>query len=270
MWETIVTSRDQSRPVYAYKVTYASGPDIRFTSAEQPLTLDGEVYERYPVKHGRIVASGSLDNSELEIETSFNNPLVELFRTATPESVVNLTVIRAELSASGHIPIWNGRITSFARKGARVTFNCEPVSTQMRRPGLRRTYQLNCPHELYGPQCKADINAFTYEATIAAINGKTLTLVDGWKPANRDIYHFVGGVLRAGNIRRQINWVLNNNQIILDDVALDLHVNGEVALALGCGRNMWFCRNVFNNIANYGGQPWIPLDNPLGGINNFH
>lgn len=270
MWENIVTSRGASKPLYAYRVTHPGGPDILFTSSDRLHTVDGQICQRFPVRHSRVVASGSLDNSEMEIETSFSNPLVELFRTSAPEYVVNIAILRAEADSFSSVPIWHGRITSFARKGARVTFNCEPVSTQMRRPGLRRTYQLNCPHELYGPQCKADINAFTYSAFISAIDGRALTLVDGWKPSDRDIYHFVGGVLRAGDIRRQINWVLNDNQIIMDDQAFDLEVGGEVALALGCGRNMWFCRNVFNNIGNYGGQPWIPLDNPLGGINNFY
>ena len=49
-----------------------------------------------------------------------------------------------------------------------------------------------------------------------------------------------------------------------------LLVGATVGAVLGCGRNMQSCKTLHDNILNYGGQPFIPLDNPLSQKNQFY
>jgi hypothetical protein len=37
----------------------------------------------------------------------------------------------------------------------------------------------------------------------------------------------------------------------------------DVAVSLGCNRTLAHCEMLHNNVQNFGGQPYIPLENPL-------
>lgn len=274
MWNLIASSRNRSTPVYAYRVTYGPDGDIRFTNSEAPVVIDGLRYDRYPGKHGNINASASLDNSSVTVESSRNNPLTELFRTSSPEYIVNIQILRGELGSEEFTPIWHGRIVNFARKGAKVLFTCDPVSTQMRRPGLRRNYQVGCPLLLYGPECRVDRSKYEYPATVNFIENSQVVLINGWLPEQHAAHRFLGGLLiwykDGGEILRQLVANSDNNTWTVDGIPEDLQSGDEVVLALGCPHTLNACRDTFDNTLNYGGQPWIPLDNPLGPQNNFY
>lgn len=274
MWDIISTTRSKLRPVYLYEVSYANQSKIRFTSADKPIVFEGETYDRYPVKHGRLTVSAALDRTSLDIETSRDNPMVELFRVRTPEYVVNIKILKGDDSLSEFRNYWHGRVHNFTRVGAKVTFACEPVSTQMRRPGLRRNYQAGCPLVLYGSQCRANRVEFQYEATVNSIEDGKVVLMDGWLPEGRVAHSFLGGLLtwqgEDGELLRQLTNNDDDNTWYLDSSSVGLESGDTVFMAMGCPHTLVACRDTFNNALNYGGQPWIPLDNPLGPQNNFY
>lgn len=276
MFDVFHRARTLSRPAYLYDIAFADGDEgrLRLTSAGQVLIVDGARYEPAQVRHGKIVSSGSLDQSKLDLQTPRTSPLVDVFRVYPPERVVNLVIYQGELDDpdAEFTAIWGGRVLNMGVDGLEATFACEPIATAVRRPGLRRTYQYGCPHVLYGPQCRASKAAATTTATVQAISGSTVTLNSGWNP--QPTAKYLHGLLEwsgsSGRFRRTVLQIPAANQVRVAGLVQELSPGDSVDVVLGCSHAPGDCRDLHDNILNYGGQPWIPLDNPLGTKTPFY
>lgn len=283
-FSALETSRHLGRPVHLYQ--FKGTPDVEgegmigpygFTNGEDLITRDGIDYQPWPIKHGNLTVSGTLDKAALEVSMGRDSVLDDMFLAFPPSQVINLIIFRGHMGddpTPTNFPAeWSGRVRGVDFADYEVKFNCEPVSTSIRRPGLRRNYQLGCPHVLYGEMCRASKSAATDTQTVASVAGNTVVLVDalGFAPAN-----FTGGLLewtRADGIKeiRTILSVTSDGKTVrLRGATRDLLSGGAVAASMGCSRTLEFCTTVHNNVHNFGGQPWIPFDNPLASVSKFY
>lgn len=70
--------------------------------------------------------------------------------------------------------------------------------------------------------------------------------------------------------RRTILDVQTDNTLLLSGPVRNLSVGATVTISLGCNHKMDDWASLHNNIVNFGGQPYIPLKNPVGIRNNFY
>ena len=282
MFDFFHTSRSRSEPVHLYEVSYGIEltSTLQLTDAEEEIVVSGKTYQRVQIKHSEITVSGALDRSSVDLTTPRTNPLVELFRVYPPEGVVNLIIYRGERNDpdAQFLPLWSGRILNVALEGSEAKFTCEPISVSVRRPGLRRTYQYACPHALYGPQCRANKPEFTRAASVVGISGSTVSLAAGWQ-GDWETGKYIRGLIEwpAPNGTKVIRSILQvspgeggSSQLLLGGLPSSLYVGATVSVSLGCAHTLNDCGSVFNNMPNYGGQPWIATNNPLGGANMFY
>ncbi len=279
-------SRYLSKPVNLFRVQYGPNPDdvYRFTDAERPVTTGGETFEPHQISRGNIAASGTLDKANVEVYTNRNSPLFELFRAGVPNHVVTIEIYQ------GHVDdpdrdfrrIWVGKMINFGfAKGGKATYTCEPTSTMMRRNGMRRNWQIGCPHVLYREgdgQCNANIVRATKTVTVASVSGVTINLtapIPGLSAADA-VKFFSGGQAdwldeRSARARRTIVGVAANARAItVSGSSLTLSAGQQVNIIYGCPRSMSGCATIHDNILNYGGMPWIPTENPFGTNNRFY
>lgn len=277
-------SRYHGEPVDLYYIRYGTQPSsfVAYTDAETEITFGGVAYRPLAIDRDTVKASGTLDKSGLTITVPHDTEIPELFRVFPPSEVISC-IIR-----TGHandpdgefIACWSGRILSCRHTD---TDTCEltgePISSAMRRPGLRRPYGYACPHALYGPNCRAiKANAKT-DAVAFNVLDTAITLSDGWTLA--DPLKYVGGLVEwvtALNERevRSILRVSAGKVLHLDGPPRGLEEGMDVEVFLGCD-HQWRqdpadtdCMALHNNILNYGGQPFIPSRNPLGLVNQFY
>lgn len=280
MFSLLHGSRSKSVPIHLYKVVYGVGPDERIllTNAEEDQVFEGDVYRVSQIQHGEIHAAGTLDKSSLEVTALADSPLAVLFRNSPPARVVSLTIWRGEVAAPGvFYRVWSGRILSCSLEGYEAKLFGEPIGTAARRPGLRRNYQIGCPHVLYGPWCRANQADFTKEVALAGVSGSSVLLEAGWNDPWPEA-KFINGVVTwttpgGSTITRTILGIQNagpNTILRLADSATGLTAESVVAISLGCNHQLSDCADVFNNGPNYGGCPWIPVKNPVGSYNPFY
>lgn len=283
MFELFQSKRSKQEPVHLYEIIHGSGIGERMylTDAEFPITVDGATYQVTEITHSEIKTSGTLDNASVELRCPFQHPLTRVFLRHPPDRTTTLVIKRGEANDAEQefLTIWSGRILSFSVDNIESKFSCEPIATATRRPGLRRNFQYGCPHVLYGPQCRANKAARTTLAHVEGINASVITLSPGWsifRPARKHLgglmeWSLPGGVIITRtviNIRQDpslLVWYLT-----LSGEPTGLSVGQAVNVAAGCDHQIDDCRNLHNNILNYGGQPWIPLKNPVGNYNNFY
>lgn len=181
-------SRQLGEPVNLYLFRYGTGPsDIYcYSDCEEPVVFDGKTFVPTPIDRDSITPKSTLDKSELEIRMRQNTELADLFRYYPPSEVVTLVIFQGHnLDPSNQwLAAWSGRVLGFKIEGNMAHYTCEPVSSSMRRPGLRRHYQYGCPHLLYGTgagRCNANKAAATITRTVSALFSNAISLPNSWE-----------------------------------------------------------------------------------------
>ncbi len=267
---------DTGSPIFLYEAIYDTSPGAVYRYTQTPLqtAANGKTWQPAQIKHSEITSNGSLDNQVLKMTTRKNLALTDLFRQSPPGIVVRLNIYRGYLGEDAYILEWTGRILSMTLRpvDGEAEFSCEPISTSLRNIGLRRKYQLGCPHVLYGTACNAALLAHTESGFIAGIVSQstidvTLTsAVMGVTPAN-----LVGGFMKV----TKSNGLVDRRAIIAATslggrtlrVNLMSFMGGleeglNVSLSKGCNHTFEMCRDTFQNVANFGGCPNIPTSSP--------
>lgn len=260
-------SRSLGKPDTLYRFTVGSTV-YAYTDAEQARTHAAITYEPIPIDRDQVASSGTLDKSTLKINVPVTTAIAELFRIFPPSEVVGVTIFQGHAFDDEFNVVFTGRVLSCSRAASQATLGCEPVITSMRRPGLRRRYQRGCPHALYGDKCRVDRSDFTVTAAITAVDGAYITLSNGWN-GSFTTDRFEGGLMVADGETRTIVKVLGGNTLLVGGVIAGLAPGVTAALSLGCPHTMDGCTG-FDNIHNYGGQPWIPTRNPFSDENQFY
>ena len=273
-------SRGLGSPVTLYYIVWGESTTAfdAYTDAEQEVVHNGVTYRPIPVTHGSITSSGTLDKATLAIMTPTDTPLAGRFIGYPPGRVISCTIRQghAEDPDKEFPVVWTGRIisASYDSDNNQYQLTGEPVSTSMRRPGLRRRYQYGCPHVLYGTSCRASKANATVTTTVTAISGSIITLISGW-PGEAQSEKYIGGMIEwttpVGN--KEVRTILrnpDNRSFLVAGRLSGLTEGSQVDVILGCAHTMDECRELHNNILNFGGCPWIPTENPIGTKNNYY
>lgn len=251
------------------------GP-FAFCDGETPITRDGITYQSWPIKHSRISQNGTLDKSDLQITLAKGSEMDPLFLAYPPSKVINATIFQGhagdDATLANFPAMWMGQVGGMTFENSERAVNCTPVSTTLRRPGLRRNYQVGCPHLLYGEQCRAIRRTATYERTVASILGQRVTMSEDIElDSNQQL---AGGLLEwtdAASGRTEIRTIARRQSahLFIRGLLRGLQPGMTIKVSRGCNHQMSGCLG-FNNILNYGGQPFIPTENPLSQKSQFY
>lgn len=272
-------SKHSASPIRLFKFNFGPLPEDekRYTNADTDQAFENKAYEKIPITHGQISATtGTLDKSALEIRTTVDSELSEVFRIAPPSYVVQLIIYQGQNADPDNqfLACWSGRIVNASWERSELVMTGEPVTTSMRRAGPRRNYQKSCPHALYdNEQGSCNAPKIPLDVTCSAVyiqNTITVSSVGG------DPLAYMNGSIEwvGANGRRQILSVksaTSGGVLLLAGTPVGLTPGTPMKLYKGCDHTMGprGCA-MHNNIVNYGGQPWIPLENPVNRIAEFN
>jgi hypothetical protein len=276
-------SRKDGRPIFLYKFEGATtafgaiGP-YRFTNADSAIVRDGATFNPWPVDHGDVVMTSTLDSKSVELSLARGTDLDALFSAYPPSQIINVTIYKGHFNdgtGAANFPVeWSGKILDFNFGGNEIKFTLESIQSSMRRPGLRRNYQINCPHDLYGEACKA--TKVLVNRTVASISGRSIQLSSALTHGVYGPAAFIGGTLewvRPDGVR-EITSILtassNDLTVSIRGLPRGIVAGGTVSAAPGCGRSLDHCVSLHNNVRNFGGQPWIPLENVVSSTSIFY
>lgn len=284
-FETYEESQELGIATTLFLIKYGTADDNfwAYTDLDSPVVYDGVTYQPTTIGREKIESSGGLDNKVLNIDITPNAEVIQYYRNSRPTQVVTL-IIR-----QGHPDdpdedwkvAWSGRITGVQRKARFATISAEPIATSMRRPGLRRHYQYGCPWVLYSGSCGASEIAGRQIASATGTGKNFFELANGWQGA-REKGKFRNGFVRWTNpdtgsletmsvLKVQVDTpVVGTDRIVVNGLTTAAEVGTSVQVYLGCNRQESDCASLHNNIVNFGGQPWIPKENPVGFINQYY
>lgn len=247
-----------SKPIECFAFTYR-GTAWNFTSYDDYIELGGVQYEPKYIKRGKLVSEDDLFTTTVDIHMKPDEDIPKLFH-GWLEAHVLLTIYRVHRGSSDVYTLWSGRLVSCAFTDKDAKLKGETLYSLIKKNGLNRVYQKNCPHVLYDTSrgnCMVDPSAYATDVTITSIDGTTLYVDPGGFAPD----YFRGGYITVGGASRTV--VSSNTNSVTLEFAYDTIQTGPATLYPGCDRTFATCRSKFNNELNYGGFTHIPGKNPF-------
>lgn len=264
---------DTASPIELYEIRYDAAAWY-YTSGDAPFTDPSTLRMYTPIEIGRgeINKSNDFAKNNLQVTVRRDAEFLNLYRVAPPSSVVSLTIRRVHRTdtATQIVVIWKGRMLSVAWAPDVATIECESIRASVQRYGLRRQFQLQCPHVLYGAACGVPKASHEVVTTVNSINNLIVTCSDLVAyPDN----HFAGGYIEwlsnempANERRTIVTSGATLGTLELMAAAVGLSVGQQVRVYPGCDHSLGAggCQK-FNNTPRYGGFPHTPNKSPFTG-----
>jgi hypothetical protein len=165
------------------------------------------------------------------------------------------------------IPI--GTVNVFAGRVAELDFGRSSITINMNDPREllatsmpRNLFSAACRYALFGPGCTLNKATFAVGSTVTAVSSGSLqsgltAYVDGY--FSLGFLRFSSGMNSGlqGMIRSsgQTGGTLN----LLQPFPFNVGIGDAFTVYPGCDKTQATCANKFGNVANFGGQPYIPV-----------
>lgn len=265
-FDAIETSMDLGEPILLFD--FSTGfAHWRYTTADRPITVSAVEYDPLAIVAANIIQGQELRQKTIKVTVPRDCILVQQLQGYPPSTDLLLTIYAMHYSdPAAQTPVaWIGRVKSQNQKNSVVELSCEPGYTGIQTVGLRRRWQINCPHVLYGPGCELPSANFKVPATLTAVSQFTINSPQFILPAGLS---FAGGYVEwdsgHGYLERRTINSAAATALTLAYGSPDLADGLAVTAFPGCDHTTATCK-AFKNILNYGGDPWIPLKNPMDG-----
>ena len=266
-------ARDRSvsdgAPVEFYKFTGPFGV-FRYTTSHKEETFLGEVYSpvaglsRSAIEIGSVIDTLTTNNINLPCD----DPLALLYNYGLTPRTLSVIIYRAHRGddwTSEYSIEWTGIGTGYTTSDDIATIETSSVLQSLMAGNLASVYyQRICNHTLYDSRCKVNKADYTYSAVVTGITGPFIQVDDD---------HVVDGLLVSGTILclrtgEERNIISNiSDRLKIGYSFIDLIVGDVVELSLGCDHTRTGdCEHKFNNVANYGGFDFIPVENPFDDV----
>lgn len=251
-------------PIELYDFKLGS-EEFFLTSHDADITHLSNTYVSTQMQRQSVEQNTEIERQELKIDIQRDAELLENFVAFPPTQIMTLSIFRKHLNdgADEFVVVWKGRVLTVEWSGSQAAIACEPVFTSLKRPGLRRKYQAQCPHIHYGAECKVNNLAFQTIGTVSAFTATTITAPE-WAATAAEFYN--GGYITFDN---------NNFRTVFDDDGAgtltiltqfpDIEVGSSIEAFPGCNHDLTDCKDRYDNVLNYGGFPYSPERNPFGG-----
>ncbi len=265
-FSTIETSAESRRPVeiYTFQRDFSA---FRYTSADRDITLGEFTYAAKPISRSSIEQSSEMQRRAIKLTVPRDLEVADMYRISPPSSVVTCLIQQFHYGDTDARVVWSGRILGVEWDGSTALLTMEPVYTAMRRVGLRRAYQKQCPHVLFSPACGANAAAYLAYGPATAISGLTISITAAATQANG---YWTGGYIEYpiedGLVERRFITGHAGSTLTLSSPATGAAEGVLVNIYPGCDHALTTCDGKFSNSVNYGGMPYFTRKNPFGGI----
>lgn len=237
----------------------------RYTGNENDIVVSGMRFEAKTIKYERYNISGDTSINNLNVVMQRNLDFVDFYSKTPPGRDIKVNIRKIHRGDSEAPVVWSGIVRSGKGNGeTQYTVVCNSIMSTLDRTGLRLAWSRNCPYPLYGPDCKVTMGSRVTTVYPTAISGVVVTVSpaqpNGVFSGGMMSYMTDYGVQELRTVESQQGGVVR-----LLDAPTGMTLLRAAGLYPGCDRTTSTCANRFNNLANYGGFPFIPGKSPFDG-----
>ncbi|KJZ31245.1 hypothetical protein TW83_10000 [Paracoccus sp. S4493] len=293
----IETSKDGGVPILLVIVTHL-GKRYRYCIHETSITFDGEVYEKVALQVSDIKKTAILKSDDITVTLPRTVEVAQLIFPTVTQHPIRIEVRQTHEGASDAPLLFWGRVVTggLTKDRNSVTLTAKDLFFQREKANSRRKFQPGCQLLLYGHKCRANVArsmVYTKGQVIAGAlyidvtdQGTAGTSFRGRNLAVTEQRQFlVGSSIVIGDKRYETERAPTPSATAAMPRRFRFHVSASdvseisafyasvpagdnVAIIIpNCERTLTCCDEIHRNHLNFGGQPSIPYENPVGKIN---
>lgn len=278
MFDVFELSRFSGKPLHLF-IFQRQSLIWRFANWPRDYPLGGETFVAAQMERSALRDSVEAPKNNITIKMPYLlNPvpptegfpstqvLGDIWRPFPPSDRIFVSCMSTHYGDDQAVIEWTGRVVSPEFTDTELTLTCEPTRSSGRRTGTQKRWQLACWKTLY--QCGVDPALHAVPAVLVAVDGLTLTAAE--------FATIPGGKLAGGYIEwARPDGLTDYRTIMAHDStagtiqvsygALEFAEDLAVVVRRGCAHNWADCEEL-NNTPEYGGAPYKPTKNPMGGM----
>lgn len=252
----------QRKPVELYHIfDRADNVNWYLTDGDTEVVYEGNTYLPATLSRSSARYNHQLEVSMMSIQASRITDFVVDYMTANPIEILWVSIMKLfrdqdPLEAS---VIFIGQIKNVSFKGNAATVNCVGFENFLKMAIPTMRYQLTCNWKIFDDNCKKVQE--DYKTTTIVTLDSTKTVLTSADFALEENGYFNGGTVRIGSDTRAIASHAGSDVTIVYKMK-ELKDGDSVDVYPGCDRRIETCRDNYDNIINFMGTPFIPIDNP--------
>lgn len=240
--------------------------DWFYTSHDEAFNYQSETYQPASLTRGSVSYDSKLEVSTINVSAAFNeDPLID-FIAQNPIEPIWLEILRVHKDRPAEASVvFIGQAKMVGISGQEATLQGVGFEffLKQRIPILR--FQPKCNYFIYddlvdGSGCGVDQTGFKLSTTVDTITSDGLTITNSDFALEADGFYKYGWI-EFQNERRMITSHVGSTIEIRYRI-FDLEAGSSIDAYPGCDGAVETCRDKFSNVDQFGGFPYIPVDNP--------
>jgi uncharacterized phage protein (TIGR02218 family) len=253
----------QGRELYDFTLLGGDTAAYYYTDYDADLSVLSNNYVSVPISRTRVVAVGTNSPSELVVRVPHNLGIVDELILKQPPRSVELELRRYHGNIANVSIVWKGFVNSCRIVGREAELRIPSTmmeTLQSTVPSVNA--QGMCNHVLYDDRCAAVRASFTQTTTVSAIDGTDARIVTATTLSGAADQTYRGGeIIRTTDGERRLIVDQTGDVLTLVRAFRNLSVSDAIDVAQGCDHRVSTCNSKFDNLKNFGGIPYIPVEN---------
>jgi len=250
----------QRRPVELYHL-WRDGQDWYYTSGDIPVIFETHTYNPATIERGSVSYNAQIDLTSMKIKVGYLEDSTLEFIAMNPVKGIWVSVMklhRDQTSLEADV-IFLGQLKTVLFKGVTASITCVGFEHFLKKVIPLWRYQTNCNHQVFDSKC-ALVKSLYVTTTTISLDSTGLILTSADFGLQADGYFVAGGVVYGDEDRTIVAHV--GNDITMMYKMSTLVTGVSVDAYPGCDGRIETCRDKFDNIVNFLGFSFIPVENP--------
>ena len=248
-----------------WHITRRDGVELFLTDHDVDLVVGGETYKAATgYSRTALESSASLAVGNLDVMGAIDDEAItvaDIRAGRYDHARVEMFLVNWAAPADGDIPQVAGRLGEVRGAGQNYTAEVRSIAQQLSQQ-VAEIYTADCRAALGDARCKVSLAALTVTGTVTTVTDRrsfrdsTRAEADGF---------FAYGVLTwtsgANNgltaaVKRYLN--TGGRFELFQRMPADIELGDGYSVYRGCDKTLATCRDVFDNVANFRGEPFVP------------
>ena len=255
-------SDSEKKPSELYHI-WRGSTHWRYTSLDDHVVFNGNNYSPVAVKRDSVTYDYNLDVSSLNITFAYITDPVIKFISRNPVEVIWVEIFRIlrDMDPVEATVVFVGQIKNVSFQGVQANVSCVGFEHYLKQPIPTERYQPQCNYTVFGTKCALSDSSYKLSSISATIDSTGLIITATEFGSQADGYYQWGRIEWSDYKRMIVKH--EGNDVTLRYPLLDFPSTGGLIDAWpGCDWTIETCRDKYDNVVNFGGFPYIPIDNP--------
>lgn len=258
--------------VELFSISSVGMSSFRYTDGNESISYAGLTYDPYPVKRSRISFTSDLKVDETTLTFAKNWGVDNAIRRDTLAGAdVQIVRVNRDIPDDSNVILFDGEIGDTTINELNVVARCQTLDFLNVELPLRE-YQVACNWRIYDVYCGLTQADHSLTSTITGgvrnvLVGPNIAGTSQDDPLADEYWTLGFAQALSGmneDIIRQVTSHTGMTVTVVPPFPFDFDLDTDtVKLVLGCNHSVSDCEDVFSNLINYGGFPFIPNEDTM-------